>query len=134
MKMRSQNIENSLARPFSFLYCCCCCCCCGRFFILATICAHINFVTSENIYTLFIRRYKICGISIQCCCFCCCCCPFPARPYSVYRKYLFLFVSIFANALILMRRRLSILAWLVVFLHSSFFFFFFLSVLLSLFA
>lgn len=25
-----------------------------------TICAHINFVTSENIYTLFIRRYKIC--------------------------------------------------------------------------
>lgn len=27
-----------------------------------TICAHINFVTSENIYTLFIRRYKICGI------------------------------------------------------------------------
>lgn len=30
-----------------------------------TICAHINFVTSENIYTLFIRRYKICGIPLR---------------------------------------------------------------------
>lgn len=36
-----------------------------------TICEHINFVTSENIYTLFIRRYKICVSMPLLPCYCC---------------------------------------------------------------
>lgn len=68
----TENIENSLS-PFLSLARLLSC----PLFPSDTICAHINFVTSENIYTLFIRRYKICGI------FYFYCCPLGCWPFSL---------------------------------------------------